>query len=78
MCGKYNGLHDAYKSIIEAFVHSGIENNVKVNLKWIDSEKLELGKLKSSIFDNVDGILIPGGFGDRGIEGKFVNNTTLS
>ena len=74
MCGKYNGLHDAYKSIIEAFVHSGIENNVKVDLKWIDSEKLELGKIKSSIFDNVDGILIPGGFGDRGIEGKIISS----
>ena len=44
MCGKYNGLHDAYKSIIEAFIHSGIKNSAKVNLKWIDSEKLESKK----------------------------------
>ena len=76
MCGKYNGLHDAYKSIIEAFIHSGIKNSAKVYLKWIDSEKLELKRDLdlNSIFKNIDGILIPGGFGDRGIEGKIMSS----
>ena len=72
MCGKYNSLHDAYKSILEAFIHSGIENDAKVNVKWIDTEKLEKDK-KFDKFHNVDGILIPGGFGDRGIEGKIMS-----
>jgi len=74
MCGKYNGLHDAYKSIIEAFVHSGMENNVKVEVKWIDTEKLEKIKNQSNVFNDIDGILIPGGFGDRGIEGKIFSS----
>ena len=74
MCGKYNGLHDANKSILEAFVHSGIENNVKVEIKWIDTEKLEKIKNESNAFNDVDGILIPGGFGDRGIEGKILSS----
>mgnify|MGYP001269724980 CR=1 FL=1 len=72
MCGKYNSLHDAYKSILEAFIHSGIENDSKVNIKWIDTEKLEKDK-DFSRFNNVEGILIPGGFGDRGIEGKIMS-----
>jgi len=72
MCGKYNSLHDAYKSILEAFIHSGIENDAKVNIKWIDTEKLEKDK-NFDKFHNVDGILIPGGFGDRGIEGKIMS-----
>ena len=74
MSGKYNGLHDAYKSILEAFVHSGIENKVKVNVKWIDSEKIEKYKNLDRVFKDVDGILIPGGFGDRGIEGKILSS----
>ena len=52
MCGKYNSLHDAYKSILEAFIHSGIENDAKVNVKWVDTEQLEknmLIKLKDFI-----------------------------
>jgi len=72
MCGKYNSLHDAYKSILEAFIHSGIENDAKVNVKWIDTEKLEQNK-DFNKFKNIDGILIPGGFGDRGIEGKILS-----
>tara|TARA_Y100001970_G_C14258129_1_gene877172 strand:- start:4448 stop:6082 length:1635 start_codon:yes stop_codon:yes gene_type:complete len=73
MCGKYNGLHDAYKSILEAFIHAGIKNQVRVNVKWIDTEKLEkdINNI-DNYFKNVDGILIPGGFGDRGIEGKIL------
>jgi len=72
ICGKYNGLHDAYKSILEAFIHSGIKNKAKVNVKWIDTEDLEKNINDiDNIFNDVDGILIPGGFGDRGIEGKI-------
>ena len=73
MCGKYNSLHDAYKSILEAFIHAGIFNDAKVNVKWVDTEKLESDKNFKDSFKNVDGILIPGGFGDRGIEGKIMS-----
>ncbi len=72
MCGKYNGLHDAYKSIIEAFIHSGIENDTRVSVKWVDTEKLEVSGDVETAFKNVDGILIPGGFGHRGIDGKIL------
>ena len=73
MCGKYNSLHDAYKSILEAFIHAGIFNDAKVNVKWVDTEKLESDNNFKDSFKNVDGILIPGGFGDRGIEGKIMS-----
>ena len=73
ICGKYNGLHDAYKSILEAFIHSGIKNKAKINVEWIDSEALEEDKCNiDNMFSDVDGILIPGGFGDRGVEGKIL------
>ena len=74
MCGKYNGLQDAYKSILEALVHSGVSNRVKVNIKWIDTEKIETLKNIGKVFDGVDGIIIPGGFGYRGIEGKILSS----
>ena len=74
MCGKYNGLHDAYKSILEALVHSGVHNIARVNIKWIDTEKLEKAKNVDIYFDGVDGIIIPGGFGNRGIEGKILSS----
>ncbi len=73
MCGKYNSLHDAYKSILEAFIHSGIFNDSKINIKWVDTELLEKDIDFKNSFDGVDGILIPGGFGDRGIEGKIMS-----
>ncbi len=72
ICGKYNSLHDAYKSILEAFIHSGIENDARVQVKWVDTQKLETSNNISQAFKNVDGILIPGGFGNRGIEGKIM------
>ncbi len=75
MCGKYNSLHDAYKSILEAFIHSGIYNDAKINIKWIDTESLETSKDINNSFKNIDGILVPGGFGDRGIEGKITSAT---
>ena len=71
ICGKYNNLHDAYKSILEAFIHSGIENDTKVNIKWIDAEGLESTNNLERLFKEIHGILIPGGFGNRGIEGKI-------
>ena len=71
MCGKYNSLHDAYKSILEAFIHSGIDNDAQVNVKWIDTEQIEKD-MNFKVFDGIDGILIPGGFGYRGIEGKII------
>lgn len=67
--GKYVKLKDAYKSLNEALVHGGIANHCKVNIRFVDSEELE--KDSTSHFDGIDGILVPGGFGDRGIEGKI-------
>ncbi|MEK6646398.1 MAG: CTP synthase [Candidatus Firestonebacteria bacterium] len=68
--GKYIELQDAYKSINEAFAHAGIANDVKVKLKWTDADII-LKEGAESHLKNIDGILIPGGFGNRGIEGKI-------
>ncbi len=70
LIGKYVELKDAYKSLDEALTHGGIENNVKVNLIRIDSEKLKISEIKSKL-RNISGILIPGGFGKRGTDGKI-------
>jgi CTP synthase len=68
--GKYTGLKDAYKSLIEALSHGGIANKVKVNLDWIESEVFERED-PAPFLEHVDGILVPGGFGQRGSEGKM-------
>lgn len=68
--GKYTGLKDAYKSLMEALVHGGIANQVKVEFEWIDSERLER-EPAVHLLQNVHGILVPGGFGVRGAEGKI-------
>ncbi len=68
--GKYINLKDSYKSIIEAFVHAGVENDAHVELIWVDSEDIEANGAGKYLRD-VEGILIPGGFGTRGIEGKI-------
>ncbi len=68
--GKYTGLKDAYKSLIEALVHGGIANRVKVNLDWIESEIFEKED-PVRLLEAADGILVPGGFGVRGVEGKI-------
>ena len=68
--GKYTELKDAYKSLIEALVHGGIANNVRVHLDWVDSERLETED-PASLLGGVDAILVPGGFGERGTEGKI-------
>jgi CTP synthase len=69
--GKYTGLKDAYKSLTEALVHGGIANRVKVNLAWIESEVFERED-PAPYLEGVDGILVPGGFGERGAEGKIL------
>ena len=71
ICGKYNSLHDAYKSILEAFIHASSNNSAKINVRWIDTELLEKEKDIKKHFKDINGILIPGGFGNRGIEGKI-------
>ena len=73
MVGKYVVLKDAYKSLIEALVHGGVANNVRVNLDWVESEVFE-GDRRSrpqSAWRGVCGVLVPGGFGERGAEGKI-------
>jgi CTP synthase len=68
--GKYTGMKDAYKSLIEALSHGGIANKVKVNLDWIESEVFE-NEDPAPFLEHVNGILVPGGFGQRGAEGKI-------
>ncbi len=68
--GKYTGLKDAYKSLSEALTHGGIANKVKVNLQWIDSEVFERDD-PAPYLEHVHGILVPGGFGERGAQGKI-------
>ncbi|HEY8352497.1 MAG TPA: CTP synthase [Sphingomonadales bacterium] len=68
--GKYTGLKDAYKSLMESLTHGGIANNVRVNLRWIEAETFEAEDVVARLED-VDGILVPGGFGERGSEGKI-------
>ena len=70
MVGKYTGMKDAYKSLIEALSHGGIANKVKVNLDWIESEVFERED-PTPFLEHVNGILVPGGFGQRGAEGKI-------
>jgi CTP synthase len=69
--GKYVDLKESYKSLNEAIVHGGIANNTKVEVVWVDSETLTEDNVKQALAD-VDGILVPGGFGERGADGKMV------
>jgi CTP synthase len=71
LVGKYTDLKDAYKSITESFIHAGAENDVAVDLKWIRAEELTGGNI-AEVMRDVSGILVPGGFGERGIEGKIL------
>jgi CTP synthase len=66
LVGKDVQLHDAYMSVVEALNHAGVENSVNVHIKWINAEEINIQDLQ-----DVDGILVPGGFGNRGIEGKI-------
>ena len=70
ICGKYTEHMDAYKSIMESFIHAGAENKCKVNVRAISAESLET-EPPEKLFNGVSGILVPGGFGERGIEGKI-------
>ena len=72
--GKYVGLPDAYKSLREALVHGGIANRVKVNIEWIDAELFEHPEADIvAELEPLHGILVPGGFGERGSEGKIAS-----
>ena len=71
MCGKYTELMDSYKSVMEAFIHSGVENNTHVKIKWIKTQNIKSQKSAAELFNNVDGILLLPGFGSRGVEGKI-------
>jgi CTP synthase len=68
--GKYIGLKDSYKSLTEALIHGGIANDTRVHLQWVDSEEIEIHGAEKYLSET-DGILVPGGFGHRGIEGKI-------
>jgi CTP synthase len=69
--GKYTGLKDAYKSLAEALAHGGIANNARVDIEWIESEIFEKDETAVQALDGVHAILVPGGFGERGSEGKI-------
>ncbi|NMA95009.1 MAG: CTP synthase, partial [Clostridiales bacterium] len=71
LVGKYVELRDAYLSVVEALSHSGLPNDAEVKVKWIHSEHVDVENVGKFLGD-VDGILVPGGFGDRGIEGKII------
>jgi CTP synthase len=68
--GKYVQLHDAYLSIIESLNHAGFETGANVDIRWVDSEDVT-GQGASAMLNGIDGMIVPGGFGDRGIEGKI-------
>ena len=70
LVGKYVELHDAYISVVEELSHGGLTNNANVNIKWINAEELEKQDV-NEVLSGVDGVLVPGGFGDRGVEGKI-------
>ena len=74
MCGKYTELIDSYKSVLESFVHAGVENNTRVNIKWVKTDKITNDETAIKEFQNVDGILILPGFGTRGSEGKVLSS----
>jgi len=73
MCGKYTELPDAYKSVLEAFIHAGVENNTRVNIHWVATEDVKSDKDAEKIFGQMDGILLLPGFGSRGSEGKILS-----
>jgi len=71
LCGEYVQLHDAYLSVAEALSHAGYENGAKIDIKWINTEKVNADNV-SKILGGVDGVIIPDGFGASGIEGKVI------
>ena len=73
MCGKYTELPDAYKSVLEAFIHAGVENDARVNVHWVSTEDIKSDQDAEKTFKNMDGILLLPGFGSRGSEGKILS-----
>ena len=71
LVGKYTQLHDAYLSVVEALHHGGIENRTEVSIRWVDSEELEKSDCETML-SGIDGMIIPGGFGNRGTEGMIL------
>lgn len=71
LVGKYTQLHDAYISVVESLKHGAVAHNASVNIKWIPSEELTPENV-NELLSNVDGILVPGGFGERGIDGMII------
>jgi len=74
MCGKYTELIDSYKSVLESFVHAGVENSARVIIKWVKTDKIIDDTSAQREFNNVDGVLILPGFGSRGSEGKILSS----
>ena len=72
LVGKYVSLHDAYLSVVESLTHGGIANALKVEIDWIDAESLTDDETAAEKLKNADGVIVPGGFGDRGIEGMIL------
>lgn len=70
LVGKYTALHDAYISVVEALKHGGLPHNAQVNIKWVNSEEVTWENV-ADVLKDVSGVLVPGGFGDRGIDGKI-------
>ncbi|MCD7920274.1 MAG: CTP synthase [Clostridiales bacterium] len=70
LVGKYVALHDSYLSVVEALTHGGIENDVKIKIRWVDSELVNEANVEEQL-SGVHGIIVPGGFGDRGIQGMI-------
>ena len=72
ICGKYTKLRDSYASIIEALIHAGAHNNARVHIEWIETTQIENGEATpAKALEGIDGVIVPGGFGTRGIEGKI-------
>lgn len=72
LVGKYVELHDSYLSVVEALTHGGIENDVKVQIRWVDSEQVTEENVDQTLA-GVDGVIVPGGFGNRGVEGMILS-----
>ncbi len=72
LVGKYTALHDAYISVVEALKHGGVAHHASVTIKWVDSEQVTTENVAEQLKD-VSGVIVPGGFGDRGIEGMITS-----
>jgi CTP synthase len=71
IAGKYTALEDSYASVVEALNHAGTTINTKINIKWLDTESIDSNKKTRKLLEGVDGVIVPGGFGSRGIDGKL-------